>query len=101
MATPLKQSITFSSKELYLEAMAIINVTCCIFGTFPCGNGPDVLNTFITAGGSNGAPIGDMRSDSRPSGVGGATGGGGGKSGGTDDFTDVSGDLLGMLVHTM
>ena len=26
MATPLKQSITFSSKELYLEAMAIINV---------------------------------------------------------------------------
>eukprot|EP00731_Ephydatia_muelleri_P005819 Em0003g67a len=36
-----------------------------------------------------------MRSNSRPSGVGGATGGGGGKSGGTDDFTDVSGDLLG------
>ena len=57
--------------------------------------------SFITAGGSNGTPIGDMRSDRKPSGVGGATGGGGGKSGGTDDFTNVSGDQLGMLVHTI
>ena len=57
--------------------------------------------SFITAGGSNGAPIGDMRSDRKPSGVGGATGVGGGKSGGTDDFTNVSGDKLGMLVHTI
>ena len=39
-----------------------------IFATFPCGNGVDVLNTIITAGGSNGAPIGDVRSDWRQSG---------------------------------
>ena len=56
-----------------------------VFETFPSGNGPNVLNTFFTAGGSKGAPIGDTR----------LYGGGG------DDFTYVSGDQLGMLVHTI
>ena len=52
---------------------------------------------FITAGGSNSAPIGDMRSDARPREVGGTTG----AEGGGNDFTYVSGDQLGMLVHTI
>ena len=47
------------------------------------------MNTFITAGGSNGAATGDMKSDRRAS------------EGGNDDFTDVSVDQLGMLVHTI
>ena len=79
--------ITFSSKQPYLKALAIINAMDLhvLYLHFPCGNGADFLNTFIKAGGSNGALIVDMRSEARPS----------------FNFTNVSGDKLGMLVYTI
>ena len=52
-----------------------------------------ILNTLTTAGGGNGcAPIGDdMRRPNEGGNVGPIK----------DDFTDVSGDQLGMLIHTI
>ena len=46
------------------------------------------LNSIITACGSVGTPISDMRSDRS-------------QNGGGDDFTDVSQEKLGALVHTI
>ena len=51
------------------------------------------MNVLIAVGGSGRAPIGDMRNDQRQSGEGG--------EGQDNEFLYVSGDQLGMLVHTI
>ena len=80
------ESITRSD----LSQVVVVNDSHSYFIVLLCDSGV-IVNVFTAAGGSGGAPIG---SDQRQSGEG--VGGGEG-----NEYLDVSGDQLGMLVHTI